>query len=182
MEVELFLQCLLIFGARLGDVTLGTLRTISVVRGNRVLAWWLGFGEVVIWIFAVSAVITNLDKPALAIAFALGFATGNWVGITVEKWLAPGQQIVRVFTRKGSAIAADLREAEFAVTEFEGRGRSGSVEMLFVEVARRLVPKVVAAARALDPSCFYIVDDVRYASAPPLGFQPTGWRAFIKKK
>lgn len=92
--------------ARITDVSLGTLRTMNVMQGRRGVAWILGFCEILIWVFAVSKVIGNLQQPAYAIAYALGFATGNYVGMTFEKWIALGEQVVRVFTRAGAQIAA----------------------------------------------------------------------------
>ncbi len=48
---------ILIFFARVTDVTLGTLRIIFVSRGKRMLAPILGFFEVLIWIVAIGQLI-----------------------------------------------------------------------------------------------------------------------------
>lgn len=180
---QVLLTSLLIILARIGDVSLGTLRTISVIHGRRSIAWLLGFGEILVWLFAVSQVLHNLDQPLYAICYAIGFATGNYVGITLDEWLAFGEQVVRVFTRQGPVLAAALRAEGFRVTEFEGRGRSGPVHLLFIEVPRRHARRLVRRARDLDPRCFWVLDDVRYVSTTtPRPVQPTGWRAILKKK
>jgi uncharacterized protein YebE (UPF0316 family) len=173
----------LIIIARIADVSLGTLRTVSVIQGRRGVSWFLGFAELLIWVFAVSAVIHNLDQPIYAVSYAFGFATGNYVGLTFERWLAFGQQVVRVFTRQGPKIAAQLRSEGFRVTSFPGEGRDGPVQMLFIEIPRKKTQDIILFSRQIDPKCFYIVDDIRLAApATAMLHQPTGWRAILKKK
>jgi uncharacterized protein YebE (UPF0316 family) len=170
--------CLLIILARIADVSLGTIRTINVVHGRRLLALVLGFFEVLIWILVVSRVITGAAAtPAYAIAYALGFALGNYVGMTIESKLALGHQVVRIFTRRGPVLAAALRESGLLVTQFEGHGRDGPVQELFIQIGRRAAARVVAQARELDPTCYYMVDDVRVVSS----YRPSGvsYRTFL---
>jgi uncharacterized protein YebE (UPF0316 family) len=183
MDSTVLLTCLLIVVARITDVSLGTLRTMNVIQGRRGVAWMLGFCEILIWVFAVSKVIGNLQQPAYAIAYAFGFATGTYVGITFEKWMALGEQVVRVFTREGAKIVAQLRSEGYRVTSFEGEGRDGAIHMLFIEIPRRKTPDILAFVRQIDPNCFYIVDDVRLVSLASITLhEPTGWRAILKKK
>lgn len=155
----------LIFAARVADVSLGTLRTAFIVRGRRAFAFAVGFCEVLVWVVVVAQVINNLNHPIYVFAFALGFATGTVVGITVEGWFAIGEQVVRVFTAKGESMASAMREKGCMVTMFSGSGRDGSVHLLFIQVPRRQTNTVIAAVRKFDPSCFYTVDDVRLASS-----------------
>jgi len=158
--------CALIIVARIGDVSLGTIRTVAVVSGHRALAWVFGFLEVTIWVFVVSAVVSQIRTvPVYGLAYAVGAATGSYVGVTMQRWLPFGNQVIRVFTRHGQELADDLREKGFGVTAFQGEGRAGPVSMLFVRVRRTLSPEVVKAARAVDPQCFYTVDDIRMASS-----------------
>ena len=165
MTWNILIGCTVIAIARIGDVSLGAMRTVAVVSGHRGLAWLFGFFEVIIWVFAVSAVIAHIrTEPVYGIAFALGAATGNYVGVTVLRWLPFGDQVVRVFTRQGEALFDDLRRREFGVTKFHGAGRDGPVAMLFVQVRRTQAHLVVRAARKLDPRCFYTIDDIRVAN------------------
>lgn len=164
MSTDLLFTTLLIFCARVADVSMGTIRTIYVIRGQRSAAWWIGFFEVLIWVVAVSRVINDLDRPVYAVAYALGFATGNFVGVTLEQRLAMGNRVVRVFSRRGDAIAQAIREAGYGATVFDGRGKDGPVELVYIEVPRREVKRVAAMVRAVDPNCFYVIDDIREAS------------------
>jgi uncharacterized protein YebE (UPF0316 family) len=177
------LTCLLIVAARITDVSLGTIRTINVVQGRRTLALVLGFFEVLIWLLIVSRVISEISQPAYAIAYALGFALGNFVGMTIEARLALGRQVVRIFTRQGLEMAAAMRAAGLLVTQFDGVGRDGPVQELFIEIGRRHAANVIAQARDLDPKCYYMVDDVRLvSSAHTEAGERTRWRAVLKKK
>ncbi len=165
MDQATLFSCLLIFSARVCDVSLGTLRVLMVTQGRRTLAACLGFVEVLIWVAAVSRVISSLGRPEFAIAYAAGFACGNFLGLTLERWFAIGRQVVRVFSRRGQALAEHLRGLGFLVTLFEGVGRDGPVHLLLLETERRGVPRLITAARELDPLCYYVVDDIRAASS-----------------
>jgi uncharacterized protein YebE (UPF0316 family) len=182
MDVELIVTCALIVLARIADVSLGTIRTVFVVRGHRMGAFVLGFCEVLVWVVVVSRVIANLNQPAYAVSYALGFALGNYAGMTLERWLAYGKQAVRIFTRQPE-IAAALRGAGFAVTEFEGLGRDGVVHLLYVQTHRREVERVVHMARSHDPNCFYTVEDIRLASSRfEQGGQTAHRRSLLNRK
>jgi uncharacterized protein YebE (UPF0316 family) len=182
MDLDIAFTCLLIFLARVGDVSLGTIRTIMVIHGRRVVASLLGFVEVLIWVLAVSQVVSNLERPVYALAYAGGFAAGCFVGITIENIMAIGQQVVRVFTRLGVPVAERLRLEGFRVTELEGKGRDGAVGLLFIETSRRDAMRAAKAARAVDPGCYFVVDDIRLASRSLANLQGSNGTTAIKKK
>ena len=183
MDSTVIITCLLIIAARIADVSLGTLRMLSVMQGRRGAAWMIGFIEILIWVSVVSKVIQNLHQPAYAISYAFGFATGNYVGMTLEKWMAFGEQVVRIFTREGTKVATELRAENLRVTSFHGEGRDGPVQLLFIEAPRKDTYHITKLARKIDPKCFYIIDDIRTASPAQMMLQqPTGWRAILKKK
>lgn len=172
MPDTLLWGCLFVFLARVGDVSLGTLRVVMVTQGRRGRAALLGFFEVLIWVLAASRVITRLDRPLFAVAYAAGFACGNYLGLTLERWAAIGNQVVRVFSRCGDALADELRRQGFRVTLFHGLGRDGPVHMLYAETERRRTKMLLRSSRQVDPQCFYVVDDVRLASSVSEDEQP----------
>jgi uncharacterized protein YebE (UPF0316 family) len=183
MSRETFLFCLLIIVSRIADVSLGTLRTISVVNGRGKLAFGLGFFEILIWVFVVSKVIQHLDNPAYAVSYAFGFAIGNFCGIKLEQRIGFGEQVVRIFSSKGDEVAKSLRHAGYFVTEFQGSGRDGFVTLLFIQTPRREVSRILHCAAVADTKCFYVVDDIRLAARPAAERQDdTGWRTIVKKK
>lgn len=165
MPWDLILNCVIIVGARVLDVSLGTMRTVAVIYGRKYSAWGLGFFEVLVWISVVAKVLPLAQQnPVYAIFYAVGFATGNFIGITVEQAIAFGDRAVRIFTRRGPEMADALRDEGFGVTEFDGRGRDGPVALLYVQCKRKKVRDLVRRAREIDAACYYTVEDVRKAS------------------
>lgn len=186
MDLSVLTTTLLIVCARVADVSLGTMRTMFVIQGRRGVAFALGFVESLIWVYVVSQVIANLQQPIYAVGFAFGFALGNFIGITLEGWMAQGEQVVRVFSRQAHRIAETLRDQQYIVSEFAATGREGPISMLFLQTDRRKVPHVIRALTEIDPDSYFIVDDVRMTSSkrgrPFRPINPTGWRTVFKKK
>lgn len=154
---------LLIFALRVIDVSMGTMRTLLVVRGRRVAAPLLSFFEILIWLVAAGAAIRSLSSPLHVVAYAGGFACGTAVGLWVEESLALGITTVQTFTRAEAGPLADrLREEGWGVTEVAGEGREGRVSILSTIVRRRHVSEVIAAIEEADPDAFVTVyDDTR---------------------
>lgn len=176
---------LVIFLARIVDVSLGTVRTIMVVKSRLLAASLLGFVEVSIWVIAVGNVVQSLDRPWNIVGWAGGFAVGNAVGIAIERRLALGEVVMRVITRgNGESMAEKLRGLGQPVTEFDGRGRSGPVQLLYLVLKRSRAAKVERIARAIDPDCVVVTEDIRHASLElrPMMTPRTGWRAILKRK
>jgi uncharacterized protein YebE (UPF0316 family) len=177
---------LFIFLARVADVSIGTVRTIMVVRGRRGIAAALGFCEVIIWVVAVSGVLRHDLTVVKVLAYGSGFAAGNMAGVWLEQWLAIGMQRVILISRgRHHSVAFGLRLAEYLVTEVPARGGRGEVAMCFLIVPRRQAPQVLRIARAIDPDVVIIVEDVRTTSLSrrgAAGHEATGWRAIVKKK
>lgn len=151
---------LLIFALRIVDVSLSTLRILLVVRGKRLAGPLIGFGEVVLWIVVVGAVIRNLGSPWHVVGYAAGFATGTAVGMWIEGRLALGLASLEIICRDGGGlVAAELRSLGYGVTELEGKGREGTVTLLFTVVRRRHVPTVVRTVEVADPDAFVAVQE-----------------------
>lgn len=159
---------LIIVGARVLDVSIGILRIISVVRGRRLVAVLLGFLEALIWVFAISKVTAHLDKPIYMVAFAFGFSLGNFVGLTLERRLAYGNQVIRIFTRLGSEMAEKLRDLNYKITIFNGKGRAGPIDMLLLKTSRKEMPALLERVRGIDAESFYFVDDITLTSDAPV--------------
>lgn len=153
---------LFIFLLRITDVSMGTVRVILIVRNNKVLVPVIGFFEVLIWVFAVGAVVRNLTSPLHLLAYAGGFATGNYVGLLIEERLALGVATVQTIVREaGDALAHSMREKGFAVTEMAARGRTGHVFHLYSAIPRRRIGDYMAAIDAEAPDAFVIVEEPR---------------------
>jgi len=153
---------LLIFCLRVTDVSLATMRVLLMVRNAKLVVPLIGFFEVSIWVVAVSAVVQNLTSPLHVIGYAGGFATGTFVGMLIEERLAMGLATVRTMVKHGGAeLATTLRQGRFAVTEMDGRGRDGPVEVLYSVIARRKVAPYIDTVRKAAPDSFLVVDEPR---------------------
>jgi uncharacterized protein YebE (UPF0316 family) len=188
-SIPVWLLCVVIFILRICDVTLGTVRTVSIVKGYLTLAVVLGFFEVMIWILAVSQVIWRINESIfLALAFAGGFAAGNAVGILVERRLAMGTSVVRILSSNhGTEIAEAVRDEGHDVVVFDGVGADGPVTLVYAVAPRRIAPKMLQRARSIDPALLYVSEPAHESfKGPALRLRPvphaTGWRAVFKKK
>lgn len=162
---DLLLGSLLIFALRATDVSLGTMRTLMILRGHRVKAAALGFVESSVWVLAISQVIAHLGSVWNILGYAGGFAAGTALGIWVESKVALGDIDLRIMSlSREASIARAIREQGFGVTELEGRGQSGPVYVVAAVVPRRAVQRLIRMARELDPKCFVTIDDVRWVS------------------
>jgi uncharacterized protein YebE (UPF0316 family) len=156
---------LLVFFARILDVTLGTLRIIYVNKGKRLLAPLLGFVEVFIWIVVVSQLVRDVSNLAGYLAYAAGFAAGNYVGMAIENRLAIGTLIVRaIVTGETLPLIDSLKEAGFGVTFFHAHGAHGPVRVVYTVINRKELGEVVQLLKASHPRVFYTVEEARLAS------------------
>ncbi len=178
---------IVIFFARITDVSMGTLRMICIVRGHRALAVYLSFVEILVWVFAVSIVLAHLDRIANVVAYAGGFATGSALGMWIEGRLALGTQAVS-FTSRGpaQAVAERLRFADNCVTTLTGRGRDGPVAICHAILPRKLTPMAIRMAREIDPDVVVTVEDVRTTNAAcptrsAAGKAPSAWRSLAQR-
>ena len=160
----------LIFLARVTDVSMGTVRLICVTRGHRLVAIVLGFFELLIWVFAVSSVFAHLDRWINIVAFAGGFAAGNALGMSIEARLALGVQTLSFISRgRANAVAERLRYAGLPVTTLLGSGRDGPVVLCMAVVPRRQTPTTIKMAKEIDPDVVVTVEDVRQTTAVHTG-------------
>lgn len=170
--VESLLGALMIFGLRVTDVSIGTVRTLFTIRGRRAVAGLLGVIESGIFIFAISRVLSSAGQdPIKMIGYACGFATGTMLGITIERWIASGAVLVRVISpRHAVRLRASLLNEGFGVTGVRGEGRDGEVMILFIVAPRRRGKQVIRLVQDLDPEAFITVEPVAQAIG---GFIPS---------
>lgn len=152
---------LLIFALRLADVALGTVRSVLVMRGIRPVAALVGFFEILIWVFAVSQVMSHLDHLANVFAYAAGYSSGILLGMVIEERMALGVVVVNIVTPSGETMARAIRQAGFGATTLPGAGGSSDVDLIRVVSPRRRSRELLALCRELCPGCFATVEDVR---------------------
>lgn len=155
-----------IFLAEMCVVTFSTLRIIFIARGHRNLAPILGFFEVIIWLFAVGQTMQNLSNVGCFLGFAFGFTAGNYLGMVIEKKLAMGKVIVRVFSNRDVGnLMEELRAVNVGYTCVNGEGATGPVRILMIVVQRRRLGELIRLIESRQPKAFYAVDDLQSVSA-----------------
>lgn len=164
MEWSPALIALMIFGLRIVDVSIGTVRVIYSIRGNRFVAAILGVIESAVWIFAISRAFKLVDQSYLSmLGWALGFGAGTLLGISIERWIASGSILVRAITDHAEQLRDVLVEAGFGVTLLAGEGRSGAVRILFVVAPRRRAGDFLRIVRERDPDAFITIESINHA-------------------
>ncbi|HIJ72343.1 MAG TPA: DUF2179 domain-containing protein [Planctomycetes bacterium] len=169
----------LIFVARIADVSMGTVRVIFISRGMKYLAPVVGFFEILIWLLAIGQIMKNLSNPVCYIAYAGGFATGNYVGILIAERLSLGIVMLRVVTRKqADELVSSLRSANYGVTSVNGEGANGKVKIVFTVVPRKQVAEVVEMVKRCNPKAFYTIEEVGFVEKGVIPIRKKWWSRY----
>jgi uncharacterized protein YebE (UPF0316 family) len=165
--VDFVLLPLFIFCLRICDVTLDTMRIIFMTKGFRNLAPIIGFFEVLIWIVAITRIMQNLNNWVSYVAYAAGFATGNYVGMLLDEKLAIGHELIRVITKvDANDLANALRNAGFGVTTVQASGMQGEVGILFIIVNRKNQKHAIRIIKHHTPNAFFTVENIHFVNRP----------------
>ena len=153
----------LIFAARIFDVSLGTVRVIFVSRGLKYLAPAVGFFEILIWLLAIGQIMKNLANPACYVAYAGGFAMGNFVGICIAERLSLGMVLIRIITKRDALPLVDvLKSRGYGVTSVDAHGTEGQVQVVFTIVPRREAQSIVTLIKEFNPQAFYSIEEIGF--------------------
>lgn len=157
--------------ARICDVTLGTLRIIFVSRGMKIMAPVLGFFEVLIWLMAIGQIMQNLSSWVNYLAYATGFAMGNYIGMLVEERLAVGMLAVRIITQtEAKELIQELRQHNIGTTSIDAKGMKGKVSLIFLIIKRQHLAIVQELIHKHNPQAFVSMNDIRSVQE---GYFPT---------
>jgi len=155
--------CVIIFFSRIVDVSLGTVRTILTVRGNRTAAAAIGFGEMLLWFLVVREALNSQESSLyVAIAFAGGFSAGTFIGGLVAKVMFPSNHLVQVITsRRDSQLLHAISDAGFSMTVSDVYGRDHAAEkyMLFIYVHGKYIARLKQTITSLDPAAFISISE-----------------------
>ncbi|WKZ36950.1 MAG: DUF2179 domain-containing protein [Anaerolineales bacterium] len=156
---------LFVFIARLIDVALGTVRIIFTSRGKKHLAPLLGFVEVFIWVSIIAQITRGSNNIVAYLAYAAGFAAGNYLGMFIEDKLAIGTLVVRAIVPEevSTSLAKTLKENGFGVTIVSGMGSQGPVKLIYTVVMRKELTMVAERIKSVSPNAFFTVEELRSA-------------------
>ena len=174
-----FLLPFLIFIARIGDVSIGTVRIVMISKGQKFWAPFLGFFEVFIWLLAISKIFENLDNWVCYFAYSAGFATGNYIGLIIEEKLAFGVVKLQIITRKeASELIAILIDSGYGITHHEADGSTQKVSIIYSIIKRSDLPIVLDLIKTYNPNAFYSIEDVKFVNKGvfPVKMSSKRWR------
>ncbi len=168
MDKQFFIEWiffpLIIFASRATDVSLGTLRSVLANKGMKKMVPFIGFFEVLLWLFAISTVMKNLSNFMCYLGWAGGYATGIYIGLSIEERLAIGTQVIRVFTQEDiTKLIESLVEKNYSYTILDGEGKKGAVKLIFIVVKRKNVKDVTEIIHRFSPNAFYSIEDIKRA-------------------
>ena len=166
--VSPILVCLLICAAKILEITIQSLKTCMMVKGQRLKAAGLGFVECIIWGLVVSGVIGTLgDNPLRLLFYCAGYATGLFLGATIESKIALGTSNLELIASDESTekITAYLKENNRGYTVFAGHGSTDKMNMIFIVLPRKETPRVLREIRkCCDGKVFVVASEVsKYA-------------------
>ncbi len=183
-----FLLPLLIFLARITDVSINTIRIIYVLGGRRLTSTILGFFESFIWLMAIRQIFEHMDNWICYVAYPGGFAMGILVGMMIEERIAYGKVIVRIITRKDVAeLIAFLNKNQFRYTKVNAEGPDGHENLVFTVLQREHLESLLSQMKAILPSAFYTVEKVNRAADGGIVVQEStrwsigGWLRGLKR-
>ncbi len=160
MDLPLWIP-VVIFFARICDVSMATIRMILLINGDKVWSTIIGFFEVLIWVLAVGWALKYIDQPLALFSYASGYAAGVYVGIALEERIAIGFRMVRVInTDREIDLSLALRGLQWRVTRVEGDGMKGPVEISFTAIRRRDVPRFRRQVNEIAPDSFMTIERV----------------------
>lgn len=153
---------LLIFCARIFDQSLGIMRIIFATKGFILLTFVCAIFESFIWLLAIRQIMGQMDNIFYYAVFAAGFATGNVVGLFIEKRLSIGFVMVRVVFQKNSDESVRiLKEKGYRLTSVDALGVEGPVRMIFSTIRRGQAADFIRTLKLNNPTAFYTIEDVR---------------------
>ena len=160
--------CLIVCAAKIIEITIQSLKTCMMVKGQRLKAAMLGFVECMIWGLVISTIISTLgDNLFLLLFYCVGYATGLFLGSTIEGKIALGTSNLQLIANDESTklIIAYLRENKRGYTVFGGQGSTDKMNMILIVLPRKDMKRELREMRKLcNGHVFVVASDVsKYA-------------------
>lgn len=161
-----FLLCLKIFLARICDVSVGTFRTMLIVKGKNFTATLAAFAEVLIWfLIAKEALNTEIDSIFIPISYASGYAAGTYIGTLLSKVLIDGivgvQAVINKYDEK---IVKEIRTKGYGVSiiPLECQNSEDKKVMLYIQINKKELDNLTNLLKSLSKDAFIIVNETKY--------------------
>ena len=151
-------MCLEVFFGRMIDVSIGSVRTIYLVKQKNLIACVLAFIEILIWFLVARQILTDKELNVFVIAsYAGGYAFGTYVGGLINKYLVKGTLTAMVITSADKRVMVEaLKDANYGVTSIPLEDEK---TMFLVEFKKRNVKKLKSTIIRVDRNAFIIVNE-----------------------
>ena len=181
---SLIILPILIFFARVSDVTLGTLRIVFISQGRKKLAPIVGFFEILIWLLAIGQIFSDLTNFVYYLAYAGGFAMGNYVGLLLENKISLGLLSLQLIIKDNPDVLINtLKEQGYGLTTMTAEGSKGFVKIVVLVIKRKNLRKVLTIIRNVSPKIFVSVEQVQSVKGGNFPQkQKTYWNLFRRRK
>ena len=162
--MSILLLCIEIFFARIIDVSLGTIRTVIVVKGKNLIGSIIGFFEITVWFLVVEqALTTSSNNVFIVLSYALGFATGTYIGGILSTRLVKTKYEVQIITDKNVQYMIDkIRESSMAVSILKLEGKNKNKYLLFIEVDNNKMKELSSIVKSVDERAFIVVNETMF--------------------
>lgn len=160
--MELIFLCIKIFFARILDVSIGTVRTVIMVKGKIYITTALAFIEVFIWfLIAREALVTDINSIFIPISYSLGYATGTFIGTYISNNFICGIIGVEIITTKNQLqLISTIKKNGFAVSVLDLKGNKNG--LLLCQISNKKEQKLIEIVKKYDPNAFIIVNETKY--------------------
>ena len=163
--MEILMLSIQIFLVRILDVSLGTFRTIVVVKGKTILASIIGFIEILIWFLIVkTALNTEASSLWVAISYSGGFAIGTLIGGYLSKKFIKGSLTIQIITDVTDKLVHMLRSEGYGVSviDIKGKDETKDKHMLFMEIENKYLSHLKSTVKMIDNNAFLVVHETKY--------------------
>ena len=162
--MELFILCVKIFFVRILEVSLGTIRMIITVKGNKLVASLIGFFEILVWFLIVKEALNTTETSIfIALSYSLGYATGTYIGgILSDKFVSGTLSVQVILSNNNHKIVDKIREEGFAVSVVNVKGKEDHDKyMLFMEIDKKKINQLKYLIKSLDSKAFVVVNETK---------------------
>lgn len=158
--MNLFYLCLKIFGARIIDVSMNTIRTVYIVKGKRLISTIIAFFEVLIWFeVARTALNTEINSFVIPISYAGGYATGTYIGTLISTKFIKGHYTVTVISNKINAVnIKKIKNAGYGATSIATETNS---KYLIIEVSKKELNNLKTLIKSFDTKAFIYINETK---------------------
>lgn len=161
--MNLFFLCMKIFMARILDVSIGTVRTIFMVKGKISITSILAFIEVYVWFWvAREALVTKIDSIIIPISYSLGYATGTFIGTFISnKYIRGIIKIEIIINKKNSnELIKKLKEYGYGLSVIELKDNDNY--LIVCQINKKYKKEIINIINNIDGRAFVTINNTNY--------------------